>query len=143
MLPWRFVGSAFYVNKTLLEKAGVPIPKAGWTWQDWRTWAKQVRDEKAGVWGTSTPGGQIHQAYFMQAGAYGPLTEDLSKSNFLDPGIKEAVQFFADLILKDRVAPKPEELPQGQDLFLSNRIGLHPSASWNLPAYRKAEFDWE
>ncbi len=148
MLPWRFVGSAFYVNKTLLDAKGIPMPTAGWTWDDWLGIAQEVTDEGAGVYGSGLPGGQLHQAQFMQAGATGPLDETLTKSNFLDPGIQEAVQFIADLALTHKVAPKPEDVPQAaggvaQDLFLSGKIALHPSATWNIPAYRDVEFEWD
>lgn len=146
MLPWRFVGSAFYVNKTLLDARGIPMPSDGWTWDDWVDIAQEVRDEDAGIYGSSLPGPQ--QAQFMQAGAYGPLDETLTKSNFLDPGVQEAVQFIADLALEYKVAPKPEDVPQAaggvtQDLFLAGRVALHPSATWNIPAYRDVDFEWD
>jgi multiple sugar transport system substrate-binding protein len=148
MLPWRFVGSAFYVNKTLLNERGLPIPEAGWTWDDWVEIAQGARDEEAGTWGSTLPLTQLQQAQFGQAGAYGPLTEDLTESNFLDPGIHEAVQFIADLALKHGVAPRPEDVPRAaggalQDMFLSGTVALHPSASWNIPAYRQVDFEWD
>jgi multiple sugar transport system substrate-binding protein len=148
MLPWRFVGSAFYVNKTLLEEAGVPVPEAGWTWDDWLEMAQALRDESAGIWGTTLPTGQLQQAQFAQAGAFGPLDETLTQSNFLDPGIREAVQFIADLALVHNVAPRPEDIPVAaggttQDMFLSGTVALHPSASWNIPAYRGVDFEWD
>jgi multiple sugar transport system substrate-binding protein len=148
MLPWRFVGSAFYVNKTLLNERGLPIPEEGWTWDDWVEIAKGARDEEAGIWGSTLPLTQLQQAQFAQAGAYGPLTEDLMASNFLDPGIHEAVQFIADLALTHGVAPRPEDIPRAaggalQDMFLSGTVALHPSASWNIPAYRQVDFEWD
>jgi multiple sugar transport system substrate-binding protein len=148
MLPWRFVGSAFYVNKTILDQHGIAIPKDGWTWDDWVQIAKEAHDEKAGIYGSGLPANQLQQAQFMQAGAFGPLDETLTKSNFLDPGIQEAVQFIADLALKHKVAPRPQDVPQSaggvtQDLFLSGKIALHPSASWNIPAYRGVKFEWD
>ncbi len=149
MLPWRFVGSAFYVNKTLLDQRGIPMPTEGWTWDDWVEIATKVADKDAGVYGSSLPFPlQIHQPYFMQAGASGPLSDDLTKSNWLDPGIQETVQFFADLALTHEVAPRPEDVPlatggAAQDLFLAGRVALHPSATWNIPAYRDVEFEWD
>jgi multiple sugar transport system substrate-binding protein len=148
MLPWRFVGSAFYVNKTLLAERGLPIPEAGWTWDDWLEIAQGARDEGAGIWGSTLPADQLQQAQFAQAGAFGPLNETLTESNFLDPGIREAVQFIADLALEHRVAPRPEEIPVAaggttQDMFLSGTVALHPSASWNIPAYRDVAFEWD
>lgn len=148
MLPWRFVGSAFYVNKTLLGERGLPIPEAGWTWDDWLEIAQGARDEGAGIWGSTLPADQLQQAQFAQAGAFGPLNETLTESNFLDPGIREAVQFIADLALEHQVAPRPEEIPVAaggttQDMFLSGSVALHPSASWNIPAYREVAFEWD
>lgn len=147
MLPWRFVGSAFYVNKTLLDAKGIPMPAAGWTWEDWVEIAKATRDEGAGIYGSSLPADQLMQPQFAQAGAFGPLDETLTKSNFLDPGIQEAVQFLADLALTHKVAPRPQDVPvtggNPQDLFLAGKAALHPSATWNIPAYRAVEFEWD
>src|SRR5262245_53744401 len=33
-LPFQSVGSVWYVNKTLFQKEGVPLPTESWTWND-------------------------------------------------------------------------------------------------------------
>ena len=71
------LGILNYVNKTLLDQKGIPMPAEGWTWDDWVEIATQVNDKDAGIYGSSLPVPlQIHQPYFMQAGASGPLTVD-------------------------------------------------------------------
>ncbi|MCS7481762.1 ABC transporter substrate-binding protein [Umezawaea endophytica] len=44
----------FVYNPALYAQAGVPEPKLGWTWDDYRAGAKQIT-EKTGVFGSSNP----------------------------------------------------------------------------------------
>jgi multiple sugar transport system substrate-binding protein len=82
--------------------------------------------------------------FLAQAGVKGPLSDDSKKSIVLDPGIRETIQFMTDLIQKHKVAPRPEDLPQGQNLFASGKVGFDPDAAWNLAVYRKVkDFEWD
>lgn len=98
-------------NRDLFDKAGVAYPKAGWTWDDFRTTAKAltVKDGSGTVtqFGYEVP----NQNFFIQPWLFsngtGALNADWSASNMLDPKVSESLQFLHDLIHIDGVSPIP------------------------------------
>jgi multiple sugar transport system substrate-binding protein len=143
-LPYRFTGSAFFVNKTLFDKKGVKLPEKGWTWPtEYLKLAQDLTDTAAEQWGSGVPGGQLVEP-FMATNDTSVLTPDLRKSNFLDPKVEEVFQFLADLICKEKVAPKPVDVQGMGDLFLSGKVAMWPDAQWDITAYRKiTDFEWD
>ena len=143
-LPYRFTGSALFVNKTLFEKAGVKLPEKGWTWPaQYLQMAQELTDAGAEQWGTGVPGYQLVTP-FIVTNETSALTPDLKKSNFLDPKVEETFQFLADLICKHKVAPKPADVQGLGDMFLSGKVAMWPDAQWDIAAYRKiTDFEWD
>ena len=143
-LPYRFTGSAFFINKTLFDKAGIKYPGKGWTWPgEYLQLAQALTDPAAEQWGTSVPNYQLVEP-FLATNDTSALTPDLRKSNFLDPKVEEVFQFLSDLICKHQVAPKPVDVQGMGDLFLSGKIAMHPGAQWDIAAYRKIkDFEWD
>jgi len=143
-LPYRFTGSAFFINKTLFDEAGIPYPEKGWTWPtEYTELAKQLTDPAKEQWGTLIPGNQLVTP-FLATNETSALTPDLRHSNWLDPKVEEVIQFLADLVCVHKVAPKPADLQGLGDLFLSGKVAMVPGAQWNIAAYRKIEdFEWD
>ncbi len=46
----------YVYNRKLFRQAGVPYPKAGWTWDDFVRTARLLTDPRRGTFGTSWPG---------------------------------------------------------------------------------------
>ncbi|GHH79689.1 sugar ABC transporter substrate-binding protein [Streptomyces sulfonofaciens] len=56
-LPFGQTTQSFVVDETELKSLGVPVPEAGWTWDDVATFGKAVHDRSKGeVAGLSDPG---------------------------------------------------------------------------------------
>ena len=143
-LPYRFTGSAFFINKTLFDEAGIPYPELGWTWPtEYTELAKQLTDPGKEQWGCLLPGGQLVTP-FLATNETSALTEDLRHSNWLDPKMAEVHQFLADLVCVHEAAPKPADTQGLGDMFLSGRVAMVPGAQWDIAAYRKIEdFEWD
>ncbi|MER8012055.1 extracellular solute-binding protein, partial [Streptomyces sp. NPDC094149] len=47
---------AVVCNKKVFREANLPLPKAGWTWQDFQETAKKLTDKGRGRFGTGWPG---------------------------------------------------------------------------------------
>lgn len=143
-LPYRFTGSAFFINKTLFDKFGVAYPEKGWTWpDDYLTMARALTDPAQEVWGSSVPGDQLVEPFLATADT-SALTPDLRHSNFNDPKVADAYGFLTDLICKEQVAPRPQDVQGMGDVFLSGKVAMHPDAQWNITAYRGiTDFEWD
>jgi len=117
LLPKDFSPMAIYYNKKLFDAAGVPYPQEGWTWDDLLATAQQltITDANGNVtqWGIQLPGPWTTGFEYWVAAAGGRLiSEDGSTFiGYIDsPEVQTAVQFYADLYNKHKVAPPPADM---------------------------------
>lgn len=151
-LPENFSDLVVYYNKKLFDDAKVPYPKDDWTWNDFRdTGLKFVKTDSTGKqtqfgadvgvlaydwinWGMLLGnGGQV-------------LSDDLKKAVVNSKQNADTLQFLSDLIHVDKVAPAPNQLPQGMDPFGSRTVAMHVGGSWEIARLRdtiKNKFDWD
>jgi len=137
----EFVG--VYYNKDMFAKAGVPEPKAGWTTDDFLAAAKKL-----------TTGGKYGFAAFpvidwtlpFATSIFGvnPVTPD-GKLDLTNAKFVEAMQWYADLVQKQKVAPS---IPASNDAtwpvnqFLSGNTAMAVDGPWDLiNAKAQAKFD--
>jgi len=130
-----------FYRKDLMDKAGLAYPKVDWTWQDLRDYARKL---------TITEGGDIKQYGIglpTDPGSYttfifyptlwsagGDLVNNEFKKSLLDQSAAaSALQFWSDLINKDKVAPPKMMGNMGSAQALANgQIAMFPCGPWAL-----------
>lgn len=145
-LPYESVPVMMFVNKTLLQRAGIPMPSNSWTWDDYYRICKQVtRDTN----GDGRPD---------QFGSYGYTWEDAAYANgaslfsadgtacyLNDPKVVNAVQFIRNLSgLSGNTAPTSREFDLGQVAFrpfLFSDYRTYKPYPWSIKKY--TGFDWD
>lgn len=138
---------AVVCNKKLFARAGLPLPRAGWTWQDFTDTARKLTDHGAGTFGTGWPGvGDEDTVWRLW-----PMVWDLGGEviagdgrgiGFEDAGVR-ALETVAALA-RDRsvyVDPKPGS-EQMYQVFLSGRMGMVVTGPWELPDILQAKTDY-
>jgi multiple sugar transport system substrate-binding protein len=144
-MPFKGTCNVMYVNQSLFDRNGVAQPKAGWTWADYVQAARKLTNDPtspAGIWGGWT---YDWRAAVWQNG--GDVVDKTGKKVLLaDPPAAEAIQWLADLALKEHVHPKPDE---GADIrplptpFTSGRIGMFAGGEPDFGAILKVtDFKW-
>jgi multiple sugar transport system substrate-binding protein len=125
-MPLKGTCNVLYVNQTLFEREGLPLPKAGWTWADYVQTARKLTKEPTSPGGTWGGWSYDWRAAVWQNG--GDLVDKAGKKALIaDPPAAEAIQWMADLALKEGVHPKPDEGAEIRTLavpFFSGRIGM-------------------
>ncbi|WP_276353909.1 ABC transporter substrate-binding protein [Cohnella caldifontis] len=114
-------------NKAALEAAGIPLPKQGWTWEEYFRWA---RDAKAKLPEDQYPIGDAANAWdwfqwYQASMGKGPIMSDGGKTFNLDHDL--FVKFHEELsaLRKDKVLPPPDLSLS----FLENDPQADPMAS--------------
>ncbi|MBZ6108937.1 extracellular solute-binding protein [Streptomyces olivaceus] len=138
---------AVVCNKKLFREARLPLPKAGWTWQDFVSCARTLTRSGQGRFGTGWPGtGDEDTVWRMWPLIWdlgGDVVDDDGKSiGFADTGAR-ALEVVADLA-RDKsvyVDPKPGS-EQMYQVFLSNRMGMVVTGPWQLPDIEDAGIDY-
>jgi multiple sugar transport system substrate-binding protein len=69
----------------------------------------------------------------------GVLNDDWTASNLDNPKVAESVQFLADLILKDKVSPKPAGWDE-QGQFLAGNLVMRTCGRWCISGLLKNQF---
>jgi multiple sugar transport system substrate-binding protein len=144
-LPNEFDVLAVACDLNQLELASVPMPKDGWTWDDYLKTAQDLTADRDGngrpdVWGTTIcPWWQV---FVWQNG--GELVDNLEaprRSTLSTPAAQEALQFLTDLQAKHHVAPPPA-LTQGDErvkAFKGGQVALIYTPRNDIPTLAKTE----
>ena len=111
-VPFNRSTPILYLNVNALKEAGLD-PKGPKNWDELRDYAKKLtvtKDGKVERWGFLTPVDiWFYEAMVQQAGG-SILSKDLKKATVNEQPGQDALQFWVDLIHKDKVM----EMPQGE-----------------------------
>ena len=150
-IPMNMSSLEVYYNKDLFDKAGVPYPKDGWTWDDFLADAIAITklstpDEK--IYGVGIDPQLIRLAPFVWQNG-GDIVDNTDKPTRLTldtPEAKEAFQFFVDLQNKYHVVSSQVENASEKDQtrFLFNTLGMWLLSRRVVPALRTSSgFEWD
>lgn len=138
-VPNDFTPMVLYYNKRLFDAAGVPYPKPGWTFADFRETAKALTQED--LYGFAFANWMPGWIMWLWNNGGDVLAPDGTRaSGFLDsPANVETLEFLRDLIVVDRSAPSLSEAASlGVDLFANGQAAMTVSGHWALIGYANA-----
>ena len=104
-LPLAASVCALLYNPALFSQTNTPLPEDNWSWQDFLTLAQSLNDETATprVWGTLQA--PLVPPFFAMAWQDGSTLFQDRNWDVTHPGVIDALQFQANLILHHEVAP--------------------------------------
>ncbi|MFJ3423162.1 ABC transporter substrate-binding protein [Streptomyces sp. NPDC086082] len=138
---------AVVCNKKLFREAGLPLPEAGWRWDEFVATAKALTDTRGGRFGTGWPGVGDEDTVWRLWPMIWDLGGDVVAADgkhigFGDTGTR-ALEVVAQLA-RDKsvyVDPKPGS-EQMYQVFMSNRMGMAVTGPWQLPDIQQAKVDY-
>jgi multiple sugar transport system substrate-binding protein len=141
-------GQNLYVNKDLLDAAGVAMPTAEWTWDDLLEAGKALTDEGTQQFGINFS--PISPPYWSSSfihGAGGTVLNDARDECTLNtPEAREGLQWIVDLIHTHKVMPIPPIVGSDEGLenpFLTGKVAFFFGGGWEEGAIRAAGFNWD
>ena len=154
-LPFYLDSMGFAYNEDLLARAKVPTPKdlqaqGKWDWAALRDMARELTsgDGPDKVHGfLAQNDGQTGYFNFIFGNDGALWNEDYTKTGLDSPADMEALQFMADLILKDKTSPDPQALQTQAKLprFYAQKLATFMAGSFNIINLRKniTDFPWD
>lgn len=118
LLPHSYSPLVIYYNKKLFRQFNVAEPKDGWTWDDFLKTAQALTRRSANnkqLWGVALPAAWADGFEALALANGGRLvSEDGTKYvGYMDSdAVAAALQFYADLYQKHKVAPPPVDAAQ-------------------------------
>jgi len=146
-IPFAWVGTVLYYNKTLFDEAGVPYPEWGWTWDEFLNAAKALTKDTDGdgaidTWGYTVLGryAVVDGWIFQNDGDY----LDRENQRFApNENALEVIAFLNDLVHTHNVTPEPKQYDldgeKNRVLFVNRQTAMMTEGSWNIEYYRNTD----
>jgi len=152
VLPEQWSGNFLYYNKRLFAEAGVLEPPKTWE-QPWgfdqfldtaAALTKRNRSGRVTQWGFVNAFVSYYSAGLFAMNNGVPWSTPLKNPthfNFDNDAFIEAVQFYADLANKHKVAPNASEVQSmsAPDLFASGRAAIAMAGHWRYQTFIRAD----
>jgi len=133
-------------NADLFQQAGVKPPDENSTMDDVRAMAKQLT-KPGEQWGLDRLLTGSNEGLVARIGPWGAQVMDPDETKLLlnTDEAATALQWWADVLQKDKAAPSPAESQAIQGgPWLAGKVALYPSATWDTPTYHaNAKFTWD
>lgn len=148
--PKDFTPMVLYYNKDAFDAAGVPYPKAGWTWSDFLDKARRLTRDTDGDgepdhWGFGWQRDFFYLQTWLWTGGGELLSPDARRATgYLDsPASVDAVRFYLDLVRTYRVSPRVEMFRRAggniSRMFVMGRVAMIQSGHWSGPTFLPQE----
>jgi len=146
-LPQNLSSLEVYYNKKLFAAANLPMPKLGWTWDEFLSDARALT--KGNQYGAGISPQVIRVAPFIWAHG-GELVDDPNQPTKLtldSPAALEAFQWFVNLQVKEHVVPSQadEATESSQTRFQNGKLGMFFQSRVITPDLRETikDFEWD
>lgn len=145
-LPYESVPTLMFVNKTLLDKEGIPLPKEDWTWEDFLEICRQVTRDTDGD-GITDQFGCYDFGWREAVCSNGAVLfeEDGTASYFGDRKVEAAVKFVKELnAINQGYAVTSKEFDKGNVAFRPfafSEYRTYKPYPWRIKKY--SDFEWD
>ena len=142
-----------FYNKTMFQKAGIPLPPTDWVADHW-TWDDFLSAAQALTKGTEQYGAEVfadtgyEEIWSRNNGGDGTYSPDGRKFTLADPKGVQAVQWVADLTTKHHVQPlwgdvTPDQAPER--MFVAGKLAMMLATSSDVTYFNEniKDFEWD
>mgnify|MGYP003817685583 CR=1 FL=1 len=139
-IPKDYDTIALAYNKEIFDAAGVPYPDDTWDWAKLREVSIKLTNKDKGIYGfgvANTDQSGYHNFIYQNGGF---VIKD-GVAGYDQAATQEAIQFYADLYLKDGVSPSPESFTDmsADDQFCAGKLAMLYVGSWMMSSYTQNE----
>lgn len=137
-LPFDVAAMMMFYNKDMFEETNTPLPKDDWTFDDFEAAAKSTTTDSHKGFGIGM--GHWSPLPVAKSGVQ-PVTDD-GKIDLTNPEFVKASEWYADLVLKDKVAdpvPSAAEGGWGEEQYQNGNVAMAVDGTWNAAGYFQNE----
>lgn len=140
-VPFEANSVVTHIRKDIFEKAGVALPDADWTFDDFKEICAQISDPDNGVYAFGVPTNFFCLQAWLYANGGSPLNDDWSAAAINSDEVVEVMQFFQDAIFKYHWAPQPNNNITDVELITQGRTAMGWWGRWVSGDYTANEMD--
>ncbi len=138
-VPWEANSVATHIRSDMFEAAGVEMPKADWTIEEFKEICEKISDPDKGIYAFGVPTNFFCLQALLYANGAAPLNDDWSAAAINSEKSVEVFQFLQDAIFKHQWAPQPNSNISDSDLLIQGRIAMGWWGRWVSAGYKASE----
>lgn len=144
-IPRDLSNLVIFYNRKLFDQAGVPYPRAGWTYEDMVEKARRLTrgDTQFGIGFSPYP---LYWLPYLWSDGGDVMDPEARRSTLLAPESLAALQRYHDLRFKYHVAPTEAQVGNARpsQLFAQGKLAMMVGGRWVVPGFRKKlDFPWD
>ena len=149
---WDYSTIITMVNVGHLKEAGLKPPAElgdKWDWTTYREYAQKMTRAGTRWGGYADAGYESGWLNFVRANGGDYFTDDRKKCILGDPKCIEAIEFLANLVVKDRYAPTRQDISNNVgkvDMFINGQASMTTNGDWNMTDVAKrasSNLEWD
>lgn len=151
-VPFQLTPAVWVYNKTMFKEKGVAEPDDTWDWADALDAAVALTDapNTYGFW-ARVDMNHGYGSMGLTNSEHHWVSDDLTHTNFDDPGFAQAIRWIIGTVQDSKVAPLPAEveglLTAGvSNLFATGKIGMNPVNAGSVGTFIRTigdRFEWD
>ena len=148
-LPKEIAIRSMFYNIDHFAEAGIkpPAKDQAWTWDEFRNAGRRLTKPDGTRYAYSMETGWFYWAIFAWANG-GEVVDDPwapTKGTMDSAPVVEALQYWADFVAKERIAPPLAAYKQvsKSNHFAQGMASMYNNGRWNVPNFRRAQFNWD
>lgn len=148
-VPMNFTTLLLYWNKTMFEEAGLDPEQPPTTWDEWADYAQQLTIDSNGDGTPEQYGYAIADnntipmwPILLWGNGGGVVSEDGSQPLLGDPATVEAVQYWSDLVVNDKISPIGLGGADADKLFQTEKAAMEVVGPWMTAGFEEAGIDF-
>ena len=148
-LPKEIAVRSMFYNVDHFAEAGIkpPATDQAWTWDEFRNAGRRLTRPDGSRFAYSMETGWFYWAIFAWANG-GEVVDDPwapTKGTMDTPAVIEAMQYWADFVGKERIAPPLSAYSEVSrpNQFAQGKASMYNNGRWNVPNFRRSQFKWD
>jgi multiple sugar transport system substrate-binding protein len=134
-------------NKKIFDDAGVPYPSADWTWDDFRTIAKELTDPANHIYGVNYPvSGDLDTVWRFFPGLWQRggqiLSDDGTQATFNSQAGVDNLTLWQQMATVDKSVFFDPNDSKAEPLFGSGHLAMYVSGPWEVQYLAGTGIDW-
>jgi ABC-type glycerol-3-phosphate transport system substrate-binding protein len=139
--PFEANSVVTHIRKDIFEKAGVPLPPANWTWDDFRQICEKIKAANTGAFAFAVPTNFFCLQALLYSNGAAPLNDNWDGAAINSPESVEMFQFLQDSIYKYGYAPQPSQTISETELIIQGRAAVQWTGRWVSNDYNASELN--
>lgn len=138
-VPYEANSVVTHIRKDIFEEAGIPLPEADWTWDDFKEICKQLKESgvEAFPFGVPTNFFCLQALLYSEGGA--PLNDDWTEATINSDACDNVFQFLQDSIWEYGYAPQPSDTISDVELITQGKTAMGWWGRWVSDDYNSSD----